>query len=129
MKKIPNNTSYWNMVYWILMFCWIIGALLSMNKISAGFLSNYLSDITFPPWFYIQLRGLNRLDRRPMSGLLFGNWFGLSPWRAGISIFIVGLISELLQLKHFISGIFDINDILAYAVGLFICMVADRREN
>jgi hypothetical protein len=99
-----------------------------MNKVNAGFFNSYLSDLAFPPWFYIQIRGLHRKDRRPTSIPIIGNWFGLTPLRAGISIFFVGLISELLMLiwpKHLTSGTFDKVDILAYAVGLIICYLCD----
>jgi hypothetical protein len=131
MKNSVSKSSYWNISYWILMFLWIAGAILFMNEVNAGFLNSYLSDLTFPPWFYIQLRGLHRKDKRPSAIPIFGNWFGLIPLRAGISIFVVGLVSELLMLiwpKNLTSGTFDKNDIIAYAFGLVICVIADMQR-
>jgi hypothetical protein len=126
-----RNTNYWALTFWILLPCWVIGAILFTYKIKAGILNSYLADATFPPWFYIQLRGLHRKDGRLLSGPVNGKWFGLSPWRAGISIFLVGVISEFFFLvwpKQLSSGTFDPNDIIAYAAGLIICMVIDLRQ-
>ncbi len=131
MKNIEITNSYWTISYWTLLCLWIIGALLFMNKVNAGFLNSYLSDLAFPPWFYIQVRGLHRKDKRLTSIPFFGSWFGLTPFRAGMSIFIVGLISELLMLiwpKHLTSGTYDTADIFAYAFGLVICVLADMRK-
>jgi hypothetical protein len=130
-KNAEINYSYWNISYWILMCLWIVGALLFMNEVNAGFFNSYLSDLTFPPWFYIQLRGLHRKDRRPTAIPIIGSWFGINPLRAGISIFMVGLISELLMLvwpKNLTSGTFDKNDIIAYAFSLVICVTVDLRR-
>ncbi len=124
--------ALWIYSYWILLFLWIIGALLFMNKVNAGFLNNYLADLAFPPWFYIQLRGLHRADRRLTSVPFFGTWFGQTPPRAGVSIFMVGLTSELFMLvwpNHLTTGTFDPLDIFAYAFGLIVCIVADMSQN
>lgn len=126
--KRSGSTNYWALAFWMLLPCWVIGAILFTYNVKAGMLNSYLADVTFPPWFYIQLRGLHRKDGRQLFGPLFGNWFGQSPLRAGISIFTVGLISELFFLvwpKHLSSGTFDPYDILAYAVGIVICLVVD----
>jgi hypothetical protein len=131
LNKEFNNTTQWSIAYWSLLCLWVLGAILFMYKIKAGLLNSYLSDVAFPPWFYIQIRGLHRKDKRLLSIPVFGNWFGRSPWRAGISIFIVGLLSELWVLvwpTHLTTGTFDKYDILAYAIGLIICMAADLRQ-
>ena len=122
--------SFWRIAYYFLLLCWIVGALLFMYRIKAGWLNCYLSDLAFPPWFYIHLRGLHRSDRRRASIPILGDFFGVNPWRAGISIFVVGVVSELLVLVlpgKLITGTFDPLDILAYALGLIGCMAFDLR--
>jgi hypothetical protein len=103
-----------------------------MARIKGGFLTNYLSDLTFPAWFYIYIRGLSTVDRRLPRILLFKDWFGLTPERAISSILIVGIITEV---KTFywptgvITGTFDYFDIVAYALGLLICYYFDVRQS
>lgn len=123
--------SGWRIAYYMLLALWIIGALLFMYRIKAGFLNSYLSDVAFPPWFYIYLRGLHRSDQRIATIPIFGQYFGKTAWHAGISIFLVGMVSELLVLvgpRQLITGTFDPFDILAYAVGLIVCMAFDLQE-
>jgi len=125
------KTKYWQIAFWILLVSWVIGAVLYMAKYNGGFLTNYLSDLAFPPWFYIYIRGLWRNDNRIPHLLLFGDWFGLSPIRTFASIFIVGVVTEIKTLywpTGFISGTFDPIDILCYAVGLLFCYFFDKRE-
>ena len=114
--------------YRILLVCWIVGAALYMGHFKGGFLTNYLSDLTFPAWFYIFIRGLNANHTTPKL-LIFGNWFGQSAERAAISIFLVGVVTELKTLYWpggLITGTWDPFDILAYAVSLAVCYVLDR---
>jgi hypothetical protein len=101
-----------------------------MARIKGGFVTNYLSDLTFPPWFYIYLRGLTNNNKKPQL-ILFKDWFGALPERALVSILTVGIISELKTLIlpcGIISGTFDFMDILAYAIGLVICYYFDKRK-
>jgi hypothetical protein len=115
------NTG-WRYAYWILLACWIVGAALTMSRVRAGLLSSYLSDITFPPWFYILLR-----ERVPGKGVTtWIRWIGSTPGRAASAIFLVGLVSEMGQLYGFPTGTYDPWDIAAYAVGLLVCYGIDR---
>lgn len=127
LKMNQKHISCWRIAYYFLLVCWILGALLFMYRIRAGWLNCYLSDVAFPPWFYIHLRGLHRSDRRKAFLPIVKDFFGVIPWRAGISIFLVGLVSELLVVwpRPLITGTFDPLDILAYAVGLIVCMAFD----
>jgi len=131
-QTIKMKRKFWTIAYWILLVCWITGALLFMARVRAGFMTNYLSDLTFPAWFYIYIRGLsNTYNRRPKL-LIFKEWFGLSPQRALISIFAVGAISEVKTFywpTGIISGTFDYFDIIAYAIGLLICFYFDSRKS
>src|SRR5262245_30239473 len=107
----------WRFAYWTLFASWVIGAALSIKRVHAGFLTNYLADLAFPPWYYIVMRGL---ASRKVPSLL--RWFGHSPERAAVSIFVVGLASELSQRAAIvITGTYDPWDIAAYAAGLCVC--------
>ncbi len=119
-------TNGWKLAYWVLFACWVVGAALTMWRIPAGFLSNYLSDLAFPPWFYILLRQLSS-PRSNDARLL--RWFGRSPERAVLSIFAVGVLSELSQINWpngIFRGTYDPWDIAAYAIGLGICYTLDK---
>jgi len=121
--------KYWIISYWTLFIFWLIGAILDMNHFHGGLLTNYLADLTFPAWFYIFIRGLTKNTKSLPRLLLVGDWFGRTPERASISIFIVGAFSELKTFfwpHGILSGTFDPFDILAYAVGLAACYLFDK---
>lgn len=124
MKRI-----YWQITSWVLFICWVTGAGLFMAKVQGGFFTNYLSDITFPPWYYIYLRGLllNELKTHRMTKLR--TWFAATPERAFISIFIVGVVAEV-KTYYFpggiISGTFDPVDILCYGLGILPFYILDK---
>lgn len=123
--------KYWIYLYWILLAGWVTGAALFMARINGGFLTDYLTDIAFPAWFYIHIRGLWTKDRKIPQVIMFGDWFGIVPERALISILLVGIITEFKTLylpKGIITGTFDPFDILAYAIGLLICYYLDKKE-
>lgn len=121
-----RNRIGWIIAYWTLLAGWILGAGLSMARVQAGFLSSYLADLLFPPWFYILVRGL--APQRPKTSVLMA-WFGHSAERAAISIFLVGVVSELSS-RYWPRGIFpgtyDPWDIVAYAVGLGVCYSCEQ---
>lgn len=94
-------------------------------------MTNYLSDLTFPAWFYIYLRGLAFRDGRQPQLLLFGDWFGVTPGRAILSILAVGVVSEVATYywpSGVITGTFDYLDIAAYAFGLSVCYFFETYE-
>ncbi len=114
----------WRYAYWILLAGWVIGAALTMSHVRGGFFSSYLSDMTFPPWFYIVLR-----ERVPKKRVIkWIRWFGRSPGRAASAIFFVGVASEVGQRSGIPAGTYDPWDIVAYAVGLLICYVIDTLD-
>jgi hypothetical protein len=119
----------WNLAYWILLVCWIVGALLNISRFNGGFLTNYLADLAFPPWYYIYLRGLRKESEDLPKLIFFRDWFGITPERAAVSIFLVGTVTEFKTLywpNGIVTGTFDIYDIGAYAMGLLVCYVVDR---
>jgi len=125
---MKNKTAkvYWTILYWALLICWVGGTVLSTCHVSGGFLTNYLADLSFPPWYYIYFRRLSKKENTPR----FFKWFGQSSERVLISIFLAGIIFELKSYYHpngFIpGGVYDIFDILAYAVGLLGCYYLDK---
>ena len=129
--KSEKALKNWRIAYWSLFAGWVIGAALNMNHVDGGFLTNYLADLLFPPWFYIYIRGLSNPRGIPRL-LLVGHWFGQTPERAAISIFSIGTIAELKTMYWPggpFAGTFDAIDIIAYATGLLICYLCDRRSS
>jgi hypothetical protein len=124
---IKNKEEFWKIAYWVLLAGWIVGAALHMMKFRGYFLTNYLSDLVFPPWFYISIRKLNpAADNRHFR---ITNWFARSPERAAASIFLVGAITEISSKfwpKGIFGGTFDPVDILCYFIGLMSCYVIER---
>jgi hypothetical protein len=116
----------WSIAFWILLVAWIIGAALNTYRAHGSFFTNYLADLTFPPWFYIFIRNLGPAKRKALRPF---QWFGRTPSRAFISIFLVGVITEVSS-NYWPNGIFrgtfDYWDIVAYAVGLSIAWYFDE---
>ncbi len=111
----------WRITFWALLIGWVVSAILSMWRVRGGFITSYGSDLLFPPFFYIFIRGLSPWKLREKSLL---RWFGRTPCFAAGSIFLVGLSSEAIQglwPQKFITGTYDPWDIVAYATGLFVC--------
>lgn len=123
--KTRNNKTSWKIAYYVLLIGWIVGAAMNMMRMHGGFVTNYLADLTFPPWFYITLRG-KVTDRQKV--IRAARWFGETPLRAAVSIFLVGAITEISS-YHFprgpFGGTFDPWDIVAYALGLTICYICE----
>ncbi len=122
--------KFWKIAWWMLLICWVTGALLFMARIKGGFFTNYLSDLTFPAWFYIFIRGHATTDNKAPQLLIFRDWFGVSPKRAVISILLVGIATEIKTFywpRGIITGTLDYFDIVAYALGLLIFYYLDLR--
>ena len=123
--------NLWQICFWILLSLWMLGAGLFMARIRGGFFTNYLSDLAFPPWFYINIRGL-AFPNRPVPRLLIvGDWFGRTGERALAGILVVGVVSEFVTYfwpHGLTNGTFDPIDILCYASGLGIAYFFDNRS-
>lgn len=99
-----------------------------MQQVSAGFITNYLADLAFPPWYYIVIRGLVPGHRIPSMV----RWFGASRERAAALIFLVGAVMEVYSYFRPIGvfgGRFDVMDLAAYAVGLAIAYTCDKARS
>src|SRR3990172_6769965 len=94
MNISPSSTA-WKTSYRLLTIAWVLGAVLAFKQQEDGLVSSYLADVTNPPWLYIFLRGLAfRTDKFPR----FLKWFGETPTRTAVSIFLVGIAYEFGQL-------------------------------
>jgi hypothetical protein len=114
----------WKIVYWTLFAAFLVTAALNMLHVHAGFLTNYLADITGPAWLYVGFRGL---DGHPPR--LFASTLGRTPEIAALSLFAASAATEVSQLfwPHGIfSGHYDPLDILAYAVGISACYLGEK---
>jgi hypothetical protein len=99
---------------------------MNMWRVRGGFLTNYLADLTFPPWFYIFMRGLTTGQRR---GPRLLRPLGRTRETAAISLLLVGIVSELRQLywpTGPMAGTFDPWDIVAFFTGVVACYLLDR---
>src|SRR5262249_48953284 len=92
------RTLRWRFAEILLLVVWVLAALVAMYPrigralhLHGGFFTNYGADITFPPWFYIQLRARSW---RMIPAIRF---FGRSAELSAMSIFVVGLATELSQ--------------------------------
>lgn len=102
-----------------------------MLKVNGAFLTNYLSDLAFPAWSYIYLRGLHTASQKPSKIAFFGRWFGKTPVRSFMSIFLVGAVTELWSLidpDGPFNGTFDRWDIICYYVPMFVCYLFDLKR-
>jgi hypothetical protein len=114
-----TSRSAWTAAYWVLTAVFIVTAILSTQRISAGFLSNYAADLACPAWLYIGLRGLH--GRRQTA---LGRYFAATPERAALVLFGGSTLTELSQIwwpHGFFAGRYDPYDVVAYAVGVGAC--------
>jgi hypothetical protein len=125
--KSLDGRRGWTVAHYVLLVIWVIAAAMAMypalgkaTGLRATLFSSYAADLANPPWIYITLRrGRNSLTR----------FFARSPASAALSIFAVGVFSEICQ-KYwpaFIHGTFDPLDIAAYGFGLLMCYLIELR--
>ena len=98
---------------------------MSMWRGHGGFLTNYLADLAFPPWYYVVIRSSTTIGKKPPALLRL---FGASAGRAAISIVIAGVVYELGRRFIIIPGTFDIWDIAAYGIGPTMCYLLERMD-
>ena len=128
-EKPTSSTKRWVVAYWVLLvLCIFVAGGLNMARIRAGFLTNYLADLTGPAFLYIVFRGLT--TNREQNRLPIFIWLGATAERSAIFLFLASTMSELSSYfwpRGPLPGTFDPLDIVAYGVGLLICYIADRR--
>ena len=120
------KTNHWRLVWWFLFAVWVTCAVLNMNNLRVGLLTNYGADLTIPAWLYIATRSLHNPEKRT----LLNRYIGRSPAIAAIVLFFASTLTEVSQYfapNGIFSGTFDYYDILAYAIGIGICYYLDKR--
>jgi hypothetical protein len=116
----------WRAAWIALTALFLLAAGLNVLHVRAGLLTNYLADLVVPAWLYVAVRGLAGHRR---DGLM-ARTFGASPAVAAASIFGGSALSEVSQklCPHGpFAGTFDLLDIVAYAAGTGVCLLADLR--
>ncbi len=96
-----------------------------MYHIHAGFITNYLADLTNPAWLYIRFRGLSH----PSISTFWMRLFRGKPGLLALAIFGAGVITETSQIywpKGIFRGVYDTMDIVAFAVGLLAVYGLDK---
>lgn len=115
------------MTYWSLFVAFLGTAALNMLGMRAGFFTNHAADLVVPAWLYVAWRGLHASRGRTT---LIQRSLGSSPERAASSLLVASAITEFSQLawpRGLFSGRFDWWDLVAYASGLAVCYVLDKR--
>lgn len=123
------NQRGWLVAYWTLVVAFLGTAALNMLHVQGGFLTNHAADLVVPAWLYVASRGLHSRDGRQT---LIQRTIGQTPERAALVLFLASTLTEFSQFywpRGFFAGRFDALDILAYAVGLGICYVMDKRSH
>ena len=122
------NQRGWLVTYWTLFVAFLGTAALNMLRVRGGFLTNHAADLVVPAWLYVASRGLHSTNGRQT---LVQRTLGQTPERAALVLFLASTLTELSQLywpRGLFPGRFDAMDVLAYAVGLAICYVMDKRS-
>jgi hypothetical protein len=122
------NQRGWLVAYWTLFVAFLGTAALNMLHLRGGFLTNHAADLVVPAWLYVASRGLHSRNGRQT---LMQRTLGQTPERAALVLFLASTLTEVSQFywpRGLFAGRFDALDVLAYAVGLAICYVLDRRS-
>ena len=128
-QRTRTTTTWWTTVYGVLMTAFLLTAGLNLLHVRAGFLTNYLADLTLPALLYVLSRGLVP-NKQPRFGLLM-RWLGRTPERAATFFFLASAATELSRIfwpGGVFAGRFDPWDIVAYGVGLSVCYGFDKRQ-
>ena len=118
----------WLIGYWVLFVAFLVTAALNMLHVRGGFLTNHTADVVVPAWLYVTSRGLHSGRGRRT---FLARTLGRTPELAALSLLVACTLTEVSQFywPHGVfSGRFDVRDLLAYAVGLAACYIADKRS-
>lgn len=118
----------WRIAYWTLFVAFLGTAALNMLHVRGGFLTNHAADLIVPAWLYVASRGLHSRNGRQTR---IQRTLGQTPERAALVLFLASTLTEVSQFywpRGLFPGRFDALDVLAYALGLAICYVMDKRS-
>jgi len=122
------NRRGWLVGYWTLFIAFLGTAALNMPHVRGGSLTNHAADLVVPAWLYVASRGLHSRNGRQT---LIPRTLGQTPERAALVLFLASTLTEASQFywpRGLFRGRFDAMDVLAYALGLAICYVMDKRS-
>ncbi len=118
----------WLVVHRALFVAFLGTAALNMLQVRGGFFTNHAADLVAPAWLYVAFRGLySEHGRRTLLQRVLGR----TPEIAALSLFGASTLTEISQFHWplgLFPGRFDPWDIVAYALGLAACYVADKRS-
>ena len=117
----------WTFAYWGLMGAFLLTAALNLLHARAGFLTNYLADLTVPALLYVLARNL--VPGKQLHPRLLTQALGRTPETAAAALFLASVATEVSQAfwpGGFFAGRFDPWDIVAYGAGLAVCYGFDR---
>ncbi|MCI0389706.1 MAG: hypothetical protein MOB07_13220 [Acidobacteria bacterium] len=123
-----KEARYWSVAYAILFAAFIATGALNMLRVRAGFVTNYVADITVPALLYIVVRGLHT----PAPKSLLKRYFGWRPEAAALSILAGSIFTEVSQIywpAGPFAGRYDPYDIVAYVAGVAVCYGFDKVYN
>lgn len=126
-QRAKTRPMAWRVIYWMLMAAFLLTAALNMLHVRAGFLTNYLADLTVPALLYVVSRRLVPGKLWLLHGLML--WIGRTPARAAAVFFLASSATEMSQIfwpRGFFAGRFDPWDLVAYGAGLLTCYVLDK---
>ena len=121
-----DQTVPWRVASVLLFAAWIVTAVLNMRRMHLPFVTTHLADVALPAWLYIGVRGLDGWQRNRMWSL--GRW-ARNPEIVATILFVGATATELSQAhwpSRMFRGRFDPIDILAFAVGIGSCYLADK---
>jgi hypothetical protein len=125
-RRTGMTRKHWTVVHYLLYAAFILTAALNMLHVHGGFLTNHAADLVVPVWLYVVMRGLHSTRGRTT---IIQRIVGRTPEGAAIILFIASAATEVSQYywpRGLFRGRFDLLDIVAYAVGLAACYLADR---
>ena len=121
------NTYRWRIAWWSLFVVWMACGALNIYQIRVGILTSYGADLAIPAWLYIAARALDN----PQRQTALRRSIGRTPERAAGTLFLASTMTEVTQRfwpRGLFPGTFDLLDILAYAAGLAVCYMLDKRS-
>lgn len=116
----------WQVLSAVLLVFWIFCAVLEIGGHPTGFLTNHGADIAVPAWMYIIARSPDHPRRRTFLRRTLGR----TPEFAAVALFVASTATEISQRywpRGLFAGTYDPWDIVAFASGLAVCYVLDRR--
>ena len=122
---VPKSpVRFWRVTRVVLAVAFVV-VVFSKLLLSPGFLRSYAFDVIAPAWVYVEFRGLYAPGRSNWRTRLIGS----SPERTALVLFVLTAAAEggqYFKSWTYLPGVFDIYDLIAYAVGIGACYGIDK---